>query len=65
MGLFRILFPLLLGWLVFRLIRGVTSPRPAAGPSEQPRRPKRQGRLDPEGAVSASWSEVSEEEEKR
>jgi hypothetical protein len=47
---------LVVAFLVYRVIRGLLRPRPAARP-----RPPRDRGLDPERAVSARWSEVREE----
>ena len=56
----RPLLALLLGWTVWRLFRGLIAGRSTAPP---PRAKGRAGsqRLDPERAVSASWSEVEED----
>ena len=56
----RALLALLLGWAAWRFVRGLlVGPRPAAPP--RPNGSSGPDRLDPDRAVSASWSEVEEE----
>jgi hypothetical protein len=63
--LLRTLLLFLLGWVMFRALRGLfrlgqgMTP-PASGPRETGRSAS-SSRLDPEGAVPARWSEVEEE----
>jgi hypothetical protein len=56
----RALLTLLLGWAAWRFVRGLVVGHPPAA-SPRTKGPAGSPRLDPDRAVSASWSEVEEE----
>lgn len=55
--LLRLLINALLAFVLFRLLRGLFSPRPGPRVSGHPPR----SRLDPDQAVRTTWKEVPEE----
>jgi hypothetical protein len=61
----RLLLAVVLGWALWRLVRGVLAlvPRPPEHRSPPGERGSR--RLDPSREVRTTWSEVEQEEERR
>ena len=56
----RALLTLLLGWAAWRFVRRLVVGLPPATPP-RPKGPAGSARLDPDRAVTASWSEEEEE----